>query len=133
MSSTPYPDAIPFPPHALGAWGEEVAALRLEKDGWTIVDRNLTLGRREIDIVARRGSLLAFVEVKTRSTAGCGGPEGAVTWRKRREIETVALSYLARSPEPDVDVRFDIIAIVAGEGQRIVSYSHIEDAWRPEP
>lgn len=121
-----------FPPHDLGAWGEETAAHRLDSTGWTIVARNLTWGRREIDLVARRGSLLAFVEVKTRSGAGFGGPEGAVTWKKRREIETVARAYLARHPHPALDVRFDVIAIVCDDRRRLLSYRHIEDAWRPD-
>ncbi|MBT8489198.1 MAG: YraN family protein [Gemmatimonadetes bacterium] len=126
------PDVVPFPPHDLGAWGETTAARRLVSDGWAIVERNLCWGRREIDLVVRRGSLLAFVEVKTRSCAGFGGPEGAVTWKKRREIEAVARAYLARHPGLDLDIRFDVIAIVCDVRRRVLSYVHIEGAWRPD-
>lgn len=122
----------PFPPHDLGAWGEAVAARRLEAGGWTILERNLKWGRREIDLVARRDSLLVFVEVKTRSGDGFGGPQAAVTWKKRREIEAVARAYLTRARPGDVDVRFDVIAIVAGDARTVLSYSHIADAWRPD-
>ena len=129
-SSSPAPT---FPPHDLGAWGEKTAARQLVSEGWTIEERNLTWGRREIDLVARRGSMLAFVEVKTRSCAGFGGPEGAVTWKKQREIEAVARAYLTRRPLLDLDIRFDVIAIVCDDRRRVRSYAHIEDAWRPDP
>ena len=109
-----------------------MVARRLASEGWTILEQNLMWGRREIDLVVRRGSLLAFVEVKTRSGAGYGGPEGAVTRKKRREIEAVAAGYLASRPTLGVAVRFDVIAIVCDDARRIVSYTHIEDAWRPE-
>lgn len=120
-----------YPPHDLGARGEDIAARRLRDDGWSVVERNMRWGRREIDIVARRGITLAFVEVKTRRGVGYGSPEEAVTWKKRLEIEAVARYYLARSAEDDLDVRFDVIAIVTDERHRVISYRHIEDAWRP--
>ena len=110
-----------------------MAARRLENAGWTILKRNLRLGRREIDLVVRRPGVLAFVEVKTRAGTGFGTPEEAVTWKKRREIEVVARHYLGCHPPVDVDVRFDVIAIVCEPGRTIRSYRHIEDAWRPEP
>lgn len=116
--------------HELGAWGEEMAARRLAADGWTVVERNLTWGRREIDLVVRRDSLLVFVEVKTRSGSGYGGPQAAVGWKKRQEIQAVARAYLARHVREELDIRFDVVAIVAAGG-RVLSYTHVEDAWRP--
>lgn len=121
------------PPHALGAWGERYAAIRLEREGWTILERGYRLGRREVDLIVRRGGYLVFVEVKTRSDTRYGEPEEAVTWAKRREIEAVALDYLLRREPGDVQVRFDVIAIVAGPGREGLRYRHIEDAWRPAP
>src|SRR5688572_24277491 len=91
--------------------------------------RNYRFGRREVDLVVRRGNLVAFVEVKTRAGAGYGAPEEAVTRLKRREIEIVAREYLHRHRLDDVDVRFDVVAVTVGRGVRI---DHIEDAWRPE-
>jgi putative endonuclease len=120
------------PPHALGAWGERVACTLLRRGGWLILERGYRLGRREIDVIARRGALLAFVEVKTRSTDAFGRPEEAVTRRKRREIETVALDYLARHVREDVSVRFDVVSVLAGPGHRLLRCEHLEDAWRPE-
>jgi putative endonuclease len=116
-------------PHALGRLGEARAREHLVARGWTIVAQNYRFGRREIDIVARRGSLVAFVEVKTRAGEGYGAPEEAVTRLKRREIEIVAREYLCRHRLDDVDVRFDVVSVTVGTKPRI---EHLEDAWRPE-
>ena len=117
------------PPHALGRAGERRAREYLVERGWTIEAANYRFGRREVDLVARRGNLIAFVEVKTRAGAGYGTPEEAVTRLKRREIELVAQEYLVRHRLEDVDVRFDVLALTVGPEARI---THLEDAWRPE-
>jgi putative endonuclease len=117
------------PPHALGRAGERRAREYLVERGWTIEAANYRFGRREVDLVARRGNLIAFVEVKTRAGAGYGTPEEAVTRLKRREIELVAQEYLVRHRLEDVDVRFDVLALTVGPEVRI---THLEDAWRPE-
>ena len=121
------------PAHALGRWGEERAAAFLEGKGWSILARNYRFGRREVDLVARRGDLVAFVEVKTRAGSGYGSPLEAITHLKRREVEAVAAHFLARNTLGDVDVRFDAVAIrVFREGRTATaSVEHVEDAWRP--
>lgn len=121
-----------YPAHDLGAWGEATAARFLTASGWAIEARGYRLGRREIDLVASRDGLLAFVEVKTRSGTGFGGPAAAITWKKRREIEAVARAWLQRYGAPVRGVRFDVVAIVTDRARRIVHCDHIEDAWRPE-
>jgi Holliday junction resolvase-like predicted endonuclease len=80
--------------HALGRWGEERAARHLERRGWTVLARNYRFGRREVDLVVRKGRLVVFVEVKTRAGRGFGSPQDAITGLKRREIEAVATHYL---------------------------------------
>jgi putative endonuclease len=122
------PNESPYAPHVLGRRGEALARDHLVARGWTIVERNYRFGRREVDLIARQGDLIAFVEVKTRAGDGYGAPEEAVTWHKRKEIETVAREYLARHRPGDVDVRFDVISVTVGRGGRV---DHIEDAWRP--
>ena len=123
------PRVSSHPPHALGRFGEARAYAWLVERGWTIEARNYRFGRREVDLVARRGNLVAFVEVKTRAGTGYGAPEEAVTRLKRREIEIVAREYLCRRRLGDVDVRFDVLAVtVLGPDVRV---EHIEDAWRP--
>lgn len=123
--------ASPHPPRDLGLWGEDLAARHLTREGWEILERNVRSGRREVDLVARRDHTIAFVEVKTRAGMGYGAPEEAVTRLKRREIEAVARFYLARLGHPDIAVRFDVVAIVVDGARRVVSFTHIEDAWRP--
>lgn len=133
MPRKPPDDPSRYPPHRLGARGERLAAERLANAGWRILARNYRLGRREVDIVARRSDLVAFVEVKTRSGSGYGGPESAVTRAKRREIEAVATDFLLRHPQGDVGVRFDVVAIELGPSGRVDRFEHIADAWRPDP
>jgi putative endonuclease len=119
-------------PHRLGIRGEALAAQRLERAGWQVLERGYRLGRREVDLIVRRGPVLAFVEVKTRSGPAFGPPEEAVTRRKRAEIEAVALDYLTRHGRDVGDVRFDVVAIEVASGGAVTRYEHIEDAWRPE-
>lgn len=122
--------SIPHPPHALGRRGERSAEAYLRRRGWTILATNYRFGRREVDLVARKHSLVSFVEVKTRAGLGYGVPAAAITRRKRREIEVVAQDYLFRHRLGDVSVRFDVIAIEVDAGWRVHRLEHIEDAWR---
>lgn len=125
-------DPVPqHPPHRLGRQGEDAAAAFLEARGWSIVARNYRFGRREVDLVIRRGEVLAFVEVKTRSGDGFGSPQAAITRLKRREIEAVAAHYLTRFPPGDVDIRFDAVSVRRGRGGSALEIEHLEDAWRP--
>ena len=114
----------------LGAWGESLAARRLRLAGWTILERNYRWGRKEVDLIARRGAVLAFVEVKTRAGAGYGEPEEAVTRRKRREIESVARAYLRQVRPRCSDIRFDVVGIVVDGRRNLLRYTHLSSAWR---
>lgn len=119
--------------HALGRWGEDRAARFLERRGWAIVARNYRFGRREVDLVARRGDVVAFVEVKTRAGDGYGAPQEAITALKRREVEAVAAQFVDRHRLQGLSVRFDAVAIVVRRrvGRPEVAIEHVEDAWRP--
>ena len=119
------------PPHLLGRWGEERAERFLVRRGWTVLARNYRFGRREVDLVVRRDALVAFVEVKTRAGRGWGTPQEAITALKRREIEAVAVHFLARHGLGEVEVRFDAVAITVVPGADVVGIEHLEDAWRP--
>ena len=97
-----------------GRAAEEAAARYLTQSGWRLLGRNVRIGRGELDIVARRGPVLAFVEVKARRTHTCGAPEDAVSPLKRRQIARLAELWLAARPwamNGVDDVRFDIIAV----------------------
>lgn len=113
----------------LGDRGEEIAARHLRERGWTVLDRNFRLGRKEIDLVARRGETVAFVEVKTRGGRGYGHPLEAITWKKRREIGQVAQAWIDRHGRDGDVYRFDAVAVLVGGGGEPV-VEHVEDAWR---
>ena len=112
-----------------GDRGEDLAARHLERAGWKVLDRNFRMGRKEIDLVARRGEVVAFVEVKTRAGSGYGHPLEAITWKKRREIQQVAAAWIDRKGRPGDTYRFDAVAVmIAGGGEPRIE--HVEDAWR---
>jgi putative endonuclease len=113
----------------LGVRGESVAARHLEREGWSILHRNFRMGRKEIDLVARRGEVVAFVEVKSRAGSGYGHPLEAITWRKRREIQQVASSWVHRFGREGDVYRFDAVAVMWLPG-RDPEVEHVEDAWR---
>lgn len=116
---------------ALGALGERIAARWLLRDGWQVVDRRWRSGRRDLDLVAIRENVVAFVEVKTRRTTWSGGPLEAVNWRKQRELTRSAQAWLDQRGvlmAPDGAVfRFDIVGVVASRER--VGVRHVEGAF----
>ena len=99
--------------NALGAEGERIAARYLVERGYRILARNYRFLRNEIDIIAKEGELLCFIEVKTRASLDKGYPAEAVTPRKQKEIARAASGYLSGIDGPLPDCRFDVIAILA--------------------
>jgi len=113
----------------LGDRGERMAAEYLERAGWSILARNFRLGHREIDLVARRGEVVAFIEVKTRAGLGYGYPLEAITAKKRREIQQVAAAWMERHGRDGDVYRFDAVSVLVRAGGEPV-IDHVEDAWR---
>lgn len=101
----------------------------LTRLGWTIEAHRFRLGHRELDLVVRQGSLVAFVEVKTRSSLAWGTPSESVRWRKRRTIIQVAEVWRQRHGRPDDVYRFDVVAVRVERGGRY-RVEHLADAWR---
>jgi putative endonuclease len=97
---------------ALGRAGEDTACAHLERKGYEILARGFSLFRGEIDIVARDGETIVFVEVKARADESHGRPEESVTPGKQRQIRRIAQGYLVTHPAPGVACRFDVIAIL---------------------
>ena len=115
---------------SLGRRGEDDAVRFLEGRGWRILGRNVREGRKEVDVIAMKGRVLAFVEVKCRTGSLFGHPAEAITWKKRREIASVARAWLrGRSLPEDTLVRFDAISILRPPGGDL-SVEHVPDAWR---
>jgi putative endonuclease len=116
-------------PHDLGVLGERLAESHLRKLGYTILERNYRHGHKEIDLIARRGDLVAFVEVKTRAGDGYGHPLEAITALKRREVERVARHWRRGHGGSGFAYRFDAIGIMLRRGKRPV-IEHVPGAWR---
>lgn len=104
---------------ALGADGERAAEKYLRRQRYTILERNYRCPLGEIDLVALDGKTVVFVEVKTRTGEGHGGPLEAVDTRKQRQIGRVAQTYLLHHRLQDRDARFDVVG-VWHDGARIV-------------
>ncbi|MBO7401758.1 MAG: YraN family protein [Lachnospiraceae bacterium] len=99
-----------------GKQGEELAAKLLEHNGYEILCMNYRKRSGEIDIVAKDGEYLCFVEVKYRKTVGSGYPEEAVGPAKMRKIRHTALFYMFENKIPDTHpVRFDVCLILGGQ------------------
>ncbi len=122
-----------FPPEerrGAGLAAEERACRHLEGEGFTVVERNFRVPGGEIDIVARRGDLLVFVEVRSREDAAFGSPEETVGPRKRLRVAAAARRYLSAAP-PDSwqEARFDVIAIEgSGDAAELRHYEAAFDA-----
>jgi len=93
----------------LGADGEARAAEHLQTRGYRIAARNVRAGGVEMDLIAKRGGVIAFVEVKTRRTRSFGAPEEAVDARKRARLVRGAAAWLREHPAPGARIRFDVI------------------------
>lgn len=104
---------------AVGRRGEEEAAAYLARHGVLVVERNVRFPDGELDLVAREGETLVFVEVKSRADGSMGRAAEAVTRRKRARVVRAARRYLnerkaggrARRSAPETPVRFDVVAI----------------------
>jgi putative endonuclease len=109
---------------ALGASAEAAATRLLVERGYEIVERNFRCKAGELDLIARHGRVLVFVEVRSRGDAAHGDAAEMVDALKQRRVARVAEYYLAVR-EPDYDeARFDVVAITGGHAELI------QDAWR---
>jgi putative endonuclease len=97
-----------------GKRGEDVACEELQRRGYIILDRRFRTRSGELDIVARDGKVIVFVEVKARTDGNFGDPSESITWRKRRRLGQMAASYLFKKQLGDVACRFDVVAVVEG-------------------
>jgi putative endonuclease len=105
---------------SLGKLGEELALKRIRALGYRIITRNYRCPLGELDIVAKDGDALVFLEIKTRKGKSLGYAKEAVNERKRRQLSRVALAYMKSKGYCDVRSRFDVVAInFRGEEQQI--------------
>lgn len=100
----------------VGSGYEEVAAAYLRKEGYQILEKNFRDRQGEIDLIARDGIFLVFVEVKYRKDRERGYPQEAVTPKKQRTIRKTALYYLyTHGLGEETPCRFDVVAILGDE------------------
>jgi putative endonuclease len=112
---------------ALGELGERIAEGWLRRKGWTVLGRRFRNGHRDIDLVARDGEAVVFVEVKARRRGDRGDPVEGVGWRKRRQLERSAAVWVDRFGRPGESYRFDVIGVlVDGDRARV---RHLENAF----
>jgi putative endonuclease len=95
----------------IGKAGEEVAVQYLCQHGYRIVERNYRCRFGEIDLIARDGATLAFIEVKTRRSHQYGPPAEAVTREKQRHLINASLVYLMQQKKVDELCRFDVVTV----------------------
>lgn len=114
---------------AVGRYGEQRAVEYLVDEGLTVLDRNWRCSDGEIDVIAREGDALVFVEVKTRSTRAFGDPAEAVVPAKAARLRRLAARWLVEhSDQHWPAVRFDVIAVIR-RGPDGPSLRHVRGAF----
>ncbi|MFP4475468.1 MAG: YraN family protein [Desulfatibacillaceae bacterium] len=98
-------------PYTKGRKGEDIAVHTLVARGYKILERNWRGRAGEVDVIAKKGRTLVFVEVKARASSRYGNPKEAVHPEKQRRISMVALEYLKSTGHSKAGARFDVVAI----------------------
>jgi putative endonuclease len=112
---------------SLGRFGEELARERLKDLGYRILKANYRCALGEVDLVARDGDVLVFVEIKTRRNEALGQAKEAVTRRKQAQLSKVALAYMKSNNLWRSKARFDVVAIGLADGKEEIEV--IKDAF----
>jgi len=114
----------------LGAAGEAAAVAWLEAHGHQVLARNVRTRWGEIDVVAQVGSLVIFVEVKSRTTLAYGHPAEAIVTEKQRRLARLSAAWLQRRGLQHCPVRFDAIAVRVDANGAVLALEHIPDAFQ---
>lgn len=104
-----------------GAEGESIVRDYLTGQGYVVLDMNYRRGPGEIDVIAQKGEMMVFVEVKRRSSARFGRPSEAVTPQKRSRIVRTAMLYLHEKHLDDAPARFDVVELTPGRINHIMA------------
>lgn len=113
-----------------GALGEQFAAKYLKKQGYEIVETNFHTRFGEIDIIAQKGDILAFIEVKTRAASMLATPAEAVTPAKQKKLIKATLQYIQTHPS-ELQPRFDVVSIITKTKNdfAVLEIMHLTDAF----
>ena len=115
----------------LGKWGEDMAEAYLAEKGYILLERDWHHGHFDVDLIVRSADrmIVAFVEVKTRTSAELTSPDEAVTPKKMRNLGLSADAYV-KMHDLSEEIRFDIVSVV-GDGRCQPQIEHTEDAFNP--
>ncbi len=116
-----------------GIKGEEEAARFLTRSGFAILDRNVRTRAGEIDLVAKEGKTLVFVEVKTRRDLEGDPPQAAVHTRKQNRLAKLAHGYLKQKRIRQTPCRFDVVSVIINEEGGVKAIRHIPNAFSVAP
>ncbi|HHW11629.1 MAG TPA: YraN family protein [Firmicutes bacterium] len=116
----------------LGNYGEFIARRLLEERGYRILHQKYYTRYGELDLIAKDGTQIVFVEVKTRSGKAYGGGLEAITKRKRNHLVRAALYFLQQHNYQDLPCRFDILALELDRQGKLLTYQLITDAFGVE-
>lgn len=112
---------------SLGRRGEDEAARLLTRKGYKVLERNVRLGRDEIDLVCKRRGVYVFVEVKTRGPGSLESPHHGLNATKRRNLVRAAGRWLSEQDKWDAPSRFDFVSVIFdGESYTL---EHVENAF----
>ncbi len=117
----------------VGIKGEEEAARFLTRSGLAILDRNVRTRAGEIDLVAREGKTIVFVEVKTRRDLEGEPPQAAVNTRKQNRLGRLAQGYLKSKRIRQSPCRFDVVSVIVNEEGGVKAIRHIPNAFSVSP
>ena len=118
---------------ATGIKGEEEAARFLTRSGYAILDRNIRTRAGEIDLVAKEGKTLVFVEVKTRRDLDGDPPQAGVHTRKQNRLAKLAHGYLKLKRIRQTPCRFDVVAVIINDEGGVKAIRHIPNAFSVAP
>jgi putative endonuclease len=121
-------EAVPLTRRDVGARGEKLALDYLNGLGYKTVQANFRCRQGEIDIIARHGECLVFVEVRTKRSGGFGTPEESITLAKKEKLISLAHIYLQTLANPPPSWRIDVVAVELAPDGSVSRLEHIENA-----
>ncbi|RLC38267.1 YraN family protein [Candidatus Falkowbacteria bacterium] len=113
----------------VGDYGEKIAANYLKRKGYLIIEKNVKVSFKEIDIIAKIKEIIVFIEVKTRTSNTLGSADEAISGKKINNLKKAINSYLAENKIKANNIRLDFIAINIDKYKKIANIKHFEDIF----
>jgi putative endonuclease len=113
----------------LGRQGEEEATAYLVKQGYKIIQRNFRCPWGEIDIIAQKGPVLVFIEVRSYKTNNFGLPQESIKRAKQKKVRQVASFYLKKAGQLEMPVRLDVLALKFNQKNEVTQLTHLKNAF----